>query len=475
MLQASEGAVGLPAGPDGQLGGRAPQPRRGPAGAPGPAAHRRGDPRRLVRGAARAARGLRAGARDRAPAHRRPGRPGRRPRQRPPPASRSSELAARRGRRRRSASTRCSTAATRRRRSALGFVARPRGASSPPRIRTRGSRRSAAATGRWTATSAGSGSSAATTPSSTAAGEHAAVGDARRSRRPTRAARPTSSSRPTVIDGTDGRLRDGDPSSTSNFRADRARQLTHALAEPSVRRRSTGGAAGEPAPRDVLVVTMTEYEAGLPVGVAFAPEEARSLAQAFSEAGWTQFHVAETEKYAHVTYFFNGGREAAVARRGATAGAEPEGRDLRPPARDERGRASPTRSSPRSSRAGTTSSSRTTPTPTWSATPGSGTRRSARSRRSTRLLGRVADAVARVEAADPAGPGAALADHRRPRQRGPDARRGRQPDDGPLAQPRPAAGRVGRALEGRALHDGVLADVAPTILELAGLPALGRA
>ena len=55
---------------------------------------------------------------------------------------------------------------------------------------------------------------------------------------------------------------------------------------------------------------MTEYEAGLPVEVAFPPEEARSLAQTFSEAGWRQFHVAETEKYAHVTYFFNGGVEA---------------------------------------------------------------------------------------------------------------------------------------------------------------------
>src|SRR4029079_3132442 len=41
----------------------------------------------------------------------------------------------------------------------------------------------------------------------------------------------------------------------------------------------------------------------------FPPEEARSLAEAFSEAGWQQFHVAETEKYAHVTYFFNGGVE----------------------------------------------------------------------------------------------------------------------------------------------------------------------
>ena len=64
---------------------------------------------------------------------------------------------------------------------------------------------------------------------------------------------------------------------------------------------------------------MTEYEAGLPVAVAFPPEEARSLAQAFSEAGWRQFHVAETEKYAHVTYFFNGGVEAPYPGRGAAA------------------------------------------------------------------------------------------------------------------------------------------------------------
>ena len=70
---------------------------------------------------------------------------------------------------------------------------------------------------------------------------------------------------------------------------------------------------------------MTEYEAGLPVEVAFGPEEARSLAQAFSEAGWTQFHVAETEKYAHVTYFFNGGRRGGVARRGAAARAVARG------------------------------------------------------------------------------------------------------------------------------------------------------
>ena len=115
---------------------------------------------------------------------------------------------------------------------------------------------------------------------------------------------------PTAIDGTDGALRDGDPIVHFNFRADRARQLTHALAVPDFASFDRTSAGGREAPHDTLVVTMSEYEGGLPVLVAFGPEEARSLAQAFSEAGWTQFHVAETEKYAHVTYFFNGGVEA---------------------------------------------------------------------------------------------------------------------------------------------------------------------
>src|SRR4029079_12224093 len=62
-------------------------------------------------------------------------------------------------------------------------------------------------------------------------------------------------------------------------------------------------------PRDLHVVTMTEYESGLPVSVAFPPLVVTSLAEVFSGLGWRQFHVAETEKYAHVTYFFNGGVE----------------------------------------------------------------------------------------------------------------------------------------------------------------------
>jgi 2,3-bisphosphoglycerate-independent phosphoglycerate mutase len=113
---------------------------------------------------------------------------------------------------------------------------------------------------------------------------------------------------PTVINGVDGRVRDGDVVIHFNFRADRARQFTHALVD--------GGAFDSAAfdrgarPRDLHVVTMTQYESGLPVNVAFPPLTVTSLAEIFSKLGWKQFHVAETEKYAHVTYFFNGGIEA---------------------------------------------------------------------------------------------------------------------------------------------------------------------
>jgi 2,3-bisphosphoglycerate-independent phosphoglycerate mutase len=83
----------------------------------------------------------------------------------------------------------------------------------------------------------------------------------------------------------------------------------HALADAEFAGFDRRSAAGRAAPRDLLVVTMTEYEEGLPVDVAFPPEVVPCLAGAMSAAGWRQLHVAETEKYAHVTYFLNGGRE----------------------------------------------------------------------------------------------------------------------------------------------------------------------
>jgi 2,3-bisphosphoglycerate-independent phosphoglycerate mutase len=109
--------------------------------------------------------------------------------------------------------------------------------------------------------------------------------------------------KPTVIGDYDGAAA-GDVAIFVNFRPDRARQMSRALAEPGFDEFSRAGGP-------VLdLTTMTEYRKGWPYPVAF-PEARPSttLAEVVSEGGGRQLHVAETEKYAHVTYFFNGGRE----------------------------------------------------------------------------------------------------------------------------------------------------------------------
>jgi len=97
----------------------------------------------------------------------------------------------------------------------------------------------------------------------------------------------------------------GDAAVHLNFRADRARQLSHALAMPGFDDFDRGAAGPVP------LTTLTEYESadGLTASVAFPPTVADSLAALLSRLGLRQLHVAETEKYAHVTYFFNGGIE----------------------------------------------------------------------------------------------------------------------------------------------------------------------
>jgi 2,3-bisphosphoglycerate-independent phosphoglycerate mutase len=95
-----------------------------------------------------------------------------------------------------------------------------------------------------------------------------------------------------------------------NFRADRARQLTKAFVLPEMPPPAQGVFDRGPQIPDLTFVTMTEYEKGLPVAVAFAGDDVEyPLARVISEQGMRQFHTAETEKYAHVTYFINGGRE----------------------------------------------------------------------------------------------------------------------------------------------------------------------
>ena len=111
-----------------------------------------------------------------------------------------------------------------------------------------------------------------------------------------------------VVDG-DGRpvgtLADGDSVVFFNFRADRARQLTQALAFGD----EFDGFARQSHPH-VSVTTMTEYDATYRLPVAFAPREfVSNLADVLAVSGLSNLRLAETEKYAHVTYFFNSGEE----------------------------------------------------------------------------------------------------------------------------------------------------------------------
>ncbi|HEY5045307.1 MAG TPA: 2,3-bisphosphoglycerate-independent phosphoglycerate mutase [Solirubrobacteraceae bacterium] len=125
---------------------------------------------------------------------------------------------------------------------------------------------------------------------------------------------------PTLV-GAEARIRPGDSVVCFNFRPDRMRQLTRALAArgfgedrknaeeelPGWKGRGEGG------PIEAYT-TLTEYEEGWPYPVAFPPERPRAtLGTVLADAGAKQLHVAETEKYPHVTYFFNGGEEAPLA------------------------------------------------------------------------------------------------------------------------------------------------------------------
>ena len=137
---------------------------------------------------------------------------------------------------------------------------------------------------------------------------------------------------PTLV-GEEARIRPGDSILCFNFRPDRMREIVRALAEPGF---GVPGAEAEGAEADSLVstdghgrgdelpgwqgrgdappvsqlATLTEYEEGWPYPVAFAPARPQTtLSRVIAHAGLRQLHVAETEKYPHVTYFFNGGEE----------------------------------------------------------------------------------------------------------------------------------------------------------------------
>lgn len=110
-----------------------------------------------------------------------------------------------------------------------------------------------------------------------------------------------------IVDDQDkpvGPIQEGDTVIFFNYREDRAREITEAFVVDKF-----DGFKRNKIP-NLDFVTMVEYEANLPVKVIYPPQKiTTSLGKILSENGKTQLHIAETEKYAHVTYFFNGGEE----------------------------------------------------------------------------------------------------------------------------------------------------------------------
>ncbi|MFI4963285.1 MAG: 2,3-bisphosphoglycerate-independent phosphoglycerate mutase, partial [Legionellales bacterium] len=109
---------------------------------------------------------------------------------------------------------------------------------------------------------------------------------------------------PTLI-GKAKPIEEGDALLFFNFRADRARQLTAAFVDPTF-----NGFTRSHAPKLSAFITMTQYDETLPTTVLFPPQTLRNtLGEVLSAQGLYQLRIAETEKYAHVTFFFNGGNE----------------------------------------------------------------------------------------------------------------------------------------------------------------------
>ena len=114
---------------------------------------------------------------------------------------------------------------------------------------------------------------------------------------------------PFTVDGVDGKITAGDGVIFFNFRPDRAREITRALHDEDFPYFARPEGA-----RPVNYVCMTQYDATITAPVAFPPEEIKdTLGEVLARHGLHQLRIAETEKYAHVTFFFNGGVEAPNA------------------------------------------------------------------------------------------------------------------------------------------------------------------
>jgi len=108
-----------------------------------------------------------------------------------------------------------------------------------------------------------------------------------------------------IIVNEEGRIQDGDTLIFINFRSDRMREIVEAL---GVERHFDA----EVVPKDIEIFCMTQYKKEFPFQLLFPPSQPKNvLAEWIATKGKTQFHCAETEKYAHVTFFFNGGLEKA--------------------------------------------------------------------------------------------------------------------------------------------------------------------
>jgi 2,3-bisphosphoglycerate-independent phosphoglycerate mutase len=102
-----------------------------------------------------------------------------------------------------------------------------------------------------------------------------------------------------------GLIRDDDACIFFNFRADRGREMTRALTDPALEQPSRSAA-----PKNLRFTTMTEYDKTFQVPFVLPREHPNNiLADVMAQLNWKNLRVAETEKYAHVTYFFNGGNE----------------------------------------------------------------------------------------------------------------------------------------------------------------------
>lgn len=111
--------------------------------------------------------------------------------------------------------------------------------------------------------------------------------------------------KPGVVNGVDGRIGDGDGLFFFNFRADRAREISRSIFEEDFREFDR-----KVQPKLAGFATMTRYEGSFPLPTAFPPESYDStLGETVSGKGMKQLRIAETEKYAHVTYFLNCGHE----------------------------------------------------------------------------------------------------------------------------------------------------------------------